>query len=186
MNKLSSKNVGRTILHGILIFIVIASYALAAVLHRDTLVDWWIPSVTALALAMVTGTILWRKWGKITDSDNFLFNYICHTIFFSGLFVSAIYGINRAFPRESTRHEIKAVVERKYAKTRHHRQRVSRNVYKQGTPYKVYYLSLQLPDGRTKELQVPLTRFNRTRSGSSIPLSMQQGFFGMTIIGSAS
>jgi len=182
MSKYSSKNVGRNILCGILIFLAITFYAIAAALHRDTLVEWWIPSAVALALALATGAILWRKWEKITDSHNFLFNYICHAVFFCGLFVSAIYGINRAFPRESAGHEIEAVVERKYTKTRHHRQRVSKFVYKQGPPYKVYYLNLQLPDGRTKELQVTLSCYNRTRSGSSIPLLMQQGFFGMTII----
>lgn len=186
MSNYSSKNIRRNILRGILIFLAFTFYAIAATLHRDTFVEWWIPSAVALAPALATGAILWRKWWKITDSDSFLFNYICHTVFFCGLFVSAIYGINRAFPRESTRHEIEAVVERKYTKTRHNRQRVTRHVYKQGAPYKVYYLCIQLPDGRTKELQVTLTRFNHTRSGSSIPLSMQQGFFGMTIISPAS
>ncbi len=182
MSKYSSKNVWRSILGGTLIFLCIVLYAVAAALHRDTLVDWWIPAAVALILALASGATMWRIWIRLTDSSKFIINYICHTIFFCGIFLAAIYGINRAFPRQSTIWETEAVVEHKYTKTRHHRQRVSRRVYKQGAPYKVYYIGLELPDGRRKDMQVTASRYNRIRSGSTIPLTLQKGFFGMTII----
>lgn len=182
MSKYSSKNVWRSILGGTLIFLCIVLYAMGAALHRDTLVDWWIPAAVALILALASGATMWRIWIRLTDSSKFIVNYICHTIFFCGLFIAAIYGINRAFPRQSSIRETEAVVERKYTQTRHHRQRVSRRVYKQGAPYKVYYIGLELPDGRRKDMQVTASRYNRIRSGSTIPLTLQKGFFGMTII----
>lgn len=182
MSKYSSKNVWRSILGGTLICLCIVLYAMAAALHRDTLVEWWIPTVIALILALASGATMWRIWTRLTDSSGFIINYICHTVFFCGLFLAAIYGINRAFPRQSTIWETEAVVERKYTKTRHHRQRVSRRVYKQGAPYKVYYIELDFSDGRRKEMQVTVSRYNRIRSGSTMPLTLQKGFFGMTII----
>lgn len=182
MSKYSSKNVWRSILGGTLICLCIVLYAMAAALHRDTLVEWWIPTVIALILALASGATMWRIWTRLTDSSGFIINYICHTVFFCGLFLAAIYGINRAFPRQSSIWETEAVVERKYTKTRHHRQRVSRRVYKQGAPYKVYYIELDFSDGRRKEMQVTVSRYNRIRSGSTMPLTLQKGFFGMTII----
>lgn len=182
MSKYSSKNVWRSILGGTLICLCIVLYAMAAALHRDTLVEWWIPTVIALILALASGATMWRIWTRLTDSSGFIINYICHTVFFCGLFLAAIYGINRAFPRQSSIWETEAVVERKYTKTRHHRQRVSRRVYKQGAPYKVYYIELDFSDGKRKEMQVTVSRYNRIRSGSTMPLTLQKGFFGMTII----
>ena len=157
--------------------------------------SWWHPDISMYRVICHGGRASSRHPRRLVDSrgcrpypcprlrgNHVAHMDICHTIFFCGIFLAAIYGINRAFPRQSTIWETEAVVEHKYTKTRHHRQRVSRRVYKQGAPYKVYYIGLELPDGRRKDMQVTASRYNRIRSGSTIPLTLQKGFFGMTII----
>jgi len=109
-------------------------------------------------------------------------NYICHVMFSCGIFLAAIYGLNYAFTQQSSQHAEHAIVKRKYTKTRHHQKRVSRRVYRQGSPYKVYYMELHFENGREKTIQVSSKRFYSIRSGSTIPLTVESGLFGIPVI----
>lgn len=182
MSKFSARNVGTQILIGFLVLVAIICYAGAAVVHDDTLVAWWIPALVSFVLAAASGLTMWRLWKRLTSSGKILPNYICHVIFAGGIFLLAFYSTNYVLSRESTAREETAVVEKKFTKTRHHRQRVSRRVYRQGSPYKVYYFDLRFDNGKEKTVNVSSRRYNRTRSGSQITTNVETGFFGIPVI----
>lgn len=182
MGKLSGRNIGRGIVAGFLLFLMLGAYGAAITLHSRTLVSWWIPLPIAFCLAALTGIVMWKSWRWLTDSGSFILNYICHVVFSCGIFLTAIYGLNFCFSHEDTAKTQQVTVERKYTKTRHHQKRVSRRVYTQGAPYYVYYFRLRFEDGTEKDINVQRERYNRTRYGSTITLSTQTGLFGIPVI----
>ena len=182
MSKFSAKNFSRAVIAGILIFLGIATYGGAMYLHDKTIVTWWIPAAISFLLAGISGLTMWRLWRRLTDSKSFVFYYICHLALSCGIFLFAIYFFNYTYAKESTTHTENVLVDKKFTKIRHHRQRVSRRSYRQGNPYKVYYFDLKFENGKEKTVSVSSSRYNRTRSGSSIPLTIKTGLFGLPVV----
>lgn len=161
MSKFSAKNFSRAVIAGILIFLGIATYGGAMYLHDKTIVTWWIPAAISFLLAGISGLTMWRLWRRLTDSKSFVFNYICHLALSCGIFLFAIYFFNYTYAKESTTHTENVLVDKKFTKIRHHRQRVSRRSYRQGNPYKVYYFDLKFENGKEKTVSVSSSRYNR-------------------------
>ena len=72
----------------------VVDYIGAAVMLDFTFVRWWIPAIVAFAVAAVSGLLLWRMWKWLTCRSTFILNYICHILFFTGLFMIAQLAVN--------------------------------------------------------------------------------------------
>ncbi len=182
MGKFNRRDVVRSLVVGGMIFLTIVFYGCAMGLHGETLVDWWIPLTVAVAMALVSGAVLWRVWPRVTGSGSFLLNFMSHFAFSTGLILTLFYGLNFAFADKHTEHWEQMVVERKFSKTRHRSRRVGRNRVAPGEPYKVYYLEMRLPDGRLKEMSATLNEYNRRHKGDTVALPVTRGLFGVPVI----
>lgn len=182
MGKVSRRDVVGALVAGGMIFLTIVFYGCAMGIHGETIVEWWIPVTVAVVMALVSGAVSGRFWARVTGSGSMLFNYLCHVVFSTGLFLTLFYGLNFAFADKNTEHYENAVVERKFSKTRHRTRRVGRNRMAPGEPYKVYYLDLRLPDGRLKEMSATLGQYNRRHKGDTVALPVERGLFGVPVI----
>lgn len=144
-----------------------------------TLVEWWLPVVVAVAAAiLVTGLLIMllssrgRQYDIMTVIGSFLFSgSIAYALFLGGNFI---------FASESSFHEENVTVENKYSKEKHSG---GGGRYNRGSrrTYYTYHLLVEFPSGKRKEMDVPLERYNRIRTGSSITLQCRKGLFGMTV-----
>ena len=94
----------------------------------------------------------------------------------------AIFGLHYYVEEQSTPEQLKATVTKKYTKTRHRTRRINRRVYTNGEPYQVYYFELELEDGTTKDIEVNVQKYSRTRYGSKIDVTRRKGLFGIPVI----
>lgn len=182
MGKISKGDVARGV-SGILIgMVVLLCYGASAGLHGETLVDWRVPVSVVVFMALVSGIAFWRMWRWLTRSDNAILNYACHVIVACGVLSALFYGCNYAFSDKDSRHVVDVSVERLYSKTRYRQQRVSRRVYRQGAPYKVYFMEAGLPDGRLKELSLSQKQYRRLHVGDTLELPVERGLFGVAVM----
>ena len=59
---------------------------------------------------------------------------------------------------------------------------MGRNRYRRGNPYYKYILRVRFDNGRLKEIEVPLKRYNRTRTGGKMTLDLETGLWGYPVI----
>ncbi len=182
MGKVTKRDVGRSIAIGAVVLLTLVFYGCAMGLHGETIVEWWIPAAVAVAMALVSGAVFWKKWIWLTRVENALLNGLCHVVFATGLFLCIFYAVNYAFADKDTEHTEYVTVESKYTKTRHRSRRIGRNRYAQGEAYKVYYIGVGLPDGRIKEMSATLKEYNRVRRGDTLAFPVERGFFGVPVI----
>lgn len=175
-------NTGRKVLAYVVGGLGIIFYLAAFVVQEETLVEWWKPALVCLGVAALTGAVMWRWWTRLTGSSGFLFNYICHVAFATGLFLAGFYVLNRVFVDHSTEHEEKAVVTRHYSRERHKTRRSGRRYVSTGETYKVYYIEVGFASGMTKEIEVPAARFHRFHTGDSLRFELGKGLFGIPVV----
>ena len=182
MTKSICKDSWRTFLGCVILFLCIMMIAGTVSLSASTLASPSIPIAIAVILAAISAIPLYRMWKWLTRSENFLPNFICHLIVFSSAFSFSIYALNFAFPQEGTRYQIKATVEKKISKTRHHSKRVGRRYTTQGEPYKVYEIEVRLPDSVKKDFSVNVERYIYSHKGDTVILNAEKGMFGIVTL----
>lgn len=170
------------VLLGIILFITVVAYALASVIHANTVVNGWIVISGCLALALVSGVTLWRLWPKVTGTGKVWINYIMQVVVACAFFLLLFYIPNSVFSDKSTNHEEKAVAERVYSKTHYRTRRISRRTYGRGEPYYKYYVDLRFENGSRKSLEIPLKQYNRTRKGDTLRIDIEKGLYGFPVI----
>lgn len=172
----------KKILCGVLLLLTMIFYGIEMAMADNALVATWIPWTICGSMALISGLTLWRIWAKLTGSEKFWLNYACHVVFSCGLLLCAFYGLNKSFADKETLHCEKVVVERKYYKVRHKTRRVGRRTYANGEPYKVYFLEIRFPDGRTKEMPATTDYYRKIHKGDTISLEMEMGLFRIPVI----
>lgn len=157
-----------------IMLIALTGWGLA--LLGNTVVNGWIPltwsvaaGTSALAAVSATPTRNLTR-GVVTF-------FTATAIAFWGLLAANYYLADKGSERE-----VMATVASKSREERHHTRRVHGRVVSTGSPYYVYYLSLQLPDGRYKKRQISLKEYNRIRTGSAYPLHLANGLLGWQVI----
>lgn len=156
------------------------SYALS----QYTLAGFFIPSMYAAALSLLSGVVMW-KWGIwrwLTRSEKFLPNYMVHSVCTGILGLSLFYICNYAFANDKNGKTRNCVVEKKFTRVRHKSRRVGRNRYTQGEAYSVYYIKIRLENGLTKELQTERNRYAGLHRGDTLKLPVSDGLFGIPVI----
>ncbi len=134
-----------------------------------TLVEWWRPVAWAAGGAIVAGAVGGRRRLMVMT--------VTAVVLFWGLLALNYYESDLA-----SEHTERVTVLCKYSKERHRTRRVRNRVVSTGEKYYVYYLSMQFADGRIKDRQVPLSRYNRVRQGSELELTMARGLLDWPVI----
>lgn len=93
----------------------------------------------------------------------------------------AFYSINYCGSDPSTAYEYKAPVVRKYSEVRTRSHKIGRRGHRE-EKYTVYVIELEMRDGKIKKLETPLRKYNRVKTGSSLTLCMEDGFFRIPVI----
>lgn len=163
---------------------VIMLYGLSLALFSMTLVDLWKIATISIATALATGLTMHSKWIKLTRCRYKTINFLCHTVATTALVASAILSINYFMRNDELAHIETVPVERIYTKTRYHSKRISRKVYTRGEPYKVYFMEIRLPDGSSKNIEIPFRNYSRLRTQKTrrATIKMTPGALGMTTI----
>lgn len=113
-----------------------------------TLVNPWVFFGCVFILSLVL-TGLWKQLGslpKILDrpTPDFAIVALIIVVVLSGI----VLGVNYFTADFSGEEATKALVVRKYQKTRHRSRRSGRHSYERGEPYQVYFVDLRLLDGK--------------------------------------
>lgn len=174
--------IGRKIAAWTLVAVVIVCYGLAFALWGRTLVDWWIPALICVGVALASGVSMHRLWRGLTGMDSAVFNYLCHAVTACAVAGVLFFGANSLFADTSTRHTERVAVASKYIKEGYHTRRIGRNHSVRGEKYYNYYLLLEFPDGRTKRISVSNKQYNRTRHGDSLSVELERGALGIPVI----
>lgn len=95
-----------------------------------------------------------------------------------------IFGVNYYGRHTSQATELHATVTAKYTKTRTRNVGTGRRFSRGGhrEKYKVYYITAELPDGRSKDFQLTLSRYNSIKSGKPIAVTLTPGLLGMDVV----
>ena len=169
---------------------VIIFYGIAIALFGMTLVRPVLIIGVSFLLAAITAFIFWQKWEMLTSTRNLALNVICHLLFFTGLCMALILGVNYFCRDKSDSVTVRAEITNIYSETRHRMKRTARNRYTRGEPYHVYFMNVRLPDGSECKRSISLDRYNRFAYSShhhrecpdSIDIILTSGALGMTII----
>lgn len=184
--KTSAKTIFRALALGFGVVVLLFLAGMAIWLVGATLMNHWLFFGIVLAMAAFSSTVLHRLWARVTGSDLFILNFAVNTIVMTLLLSDLYLGVNyfAADREEMPRQE--ATISRRYTKTRHRTRRVSRRVYAQGEPYKVYFLELQ-PVGDAnitpgREIEVTKTLFDKCAKGDTATIAVGHGRLGLDII----
>lgn len=157
--------------------------AICVALYSDTLIDWYIPVGVAAAMALFSAGAMYYHWPWLTGSKSKVLNFCCHTVISFILMLFIFFGGNYWFADDSSEHTEEVVVEKRYREKHNHTKRVRRGVYvASGSVYYTYGIDVRFPDGRVKSLSIPEKRYRRIRTGSTIPLEVEMGFFGVPVV----
>lgn len=155
---------------------------LAFALHANTLIDWWIPLSICLPLAMPSGFLLKGFMRRITDLKNPVWNILAGIIFSFAVLIGSFYTLNYYFSDETTESECTVTVVKKFSEEHYHTRRISRNRVIRGNKYRVYYMNVELQNGKVKKLEIPLSKFNKIKKGAPLILPTQTGLFGIPVL----
>lgn len=157
-------------------------YTAAIALAGRTLITTWGVFGAAGTVAAATGLHLWRLWQRVSMTERFVWNLLCHTVAVTGLLAALFYIGNYALADTAAQREEKTVVLKKYRETRHRTKRLTRKTYARGEAYYVYYAEVAFGDGRTKSIQLTARHYSRLKVGNILPLRVAPGFFGVPVI----
>lgn len=91
------------------------------------------------------------------------------------------YTLNYHFSDNSTRLKYEAPVIRKFSQERLRNKRVGRRVYC-SEKYKVYFIEIELPDGKTKKIEKSLGEYMKIKKGRKISIYEEKGLWGIKVI----
>ena len=153
------------------------------VLQGMTLVSWysiWVPALIVAAGWGIGRALRYHREGRYDGFQACIFAII-GTLAVSTALVAAVLGTNYLGRNKAEVRQVEATVVNKYSETRTQRERRGRHYTGRQHTYQVYYIILELPDGRHKELQVTLEKYNRTKLSQQINTNLTPGFLGMDI-----
>jgi hypothetical protein len=176
------KKVIRTILCGFLGALAIFCYAGSAVMQDYTLAQWWVLPGVAFLISAVSACWGWQMWRWLSEINNVVVNVIIHIVFFTGFLSAMFYGSNMLWADSAAAYDADAVVVEKYTKMRQPVQRSGRRTYTHGRPYRVYFITLRLSDGRVKDRELSRKKYSRVHAGDTLTLRLEKGLWGIPVV----
>lgn len=160
------------IMTGLRVFVFILACGIGYAIWLGTLVEWWVPLVSALVIGAIIMPLIihfmrQRQWLDI------IFRWIEISAWCYCLIMAA----NLAFADKATLHKETAVVENIYQKKnyRYRRRHVS-------TPYYTYHIQVKFETGAVKEFSIPVDRYRHMRKGRKLTYEVRRGFFGWPLV----
>lgn len=151
-------------------------------LYQITIMPWWLPLLVGILFAGITYPILILRWNKITGNSSRGINTVFHIITMGILGATLFLAFNYFGADDNTLTPVQTTVNDKYRKAHQKRRRVGRNRYINDGYWYSYRLSLQLPDGNIKDIEVPHSEYRRTKIGTTKTIGMETGLFRFPII----
>lgn len=164
------------------IFFGIVFLGLGMALRPYTLCKTSTVVLLSLFPALVTGFLAQPIVRLLTRSQSGLLNILTGASLSFTLFFGAFYGINYWGASSEVAEVMEGTVERKFTRERYRTRRLSRNRVVRTGKYNVFCYELRLPDGDTREYEIPVERYNRLRKGGTIPVERYQGALGVSVI----
>lgn len=150
-------------------------------LYCHTLVDPRVPIVVGVATALLTLPLCLNWWKHVASATDRWINIICHIVtgFVTGIFL--LFTMNYYMPQAGSEHIEQAEVVRKYSEQKNRYRRVGRMRTIPAGKYTVYHAEIRFSNGRTKEISLTLSEYNRTRAGSTLTYTLATGLFGIPV-----
>lgn len=150
----------------------------AMAVYRDTIVEWWMPIVVSAIVGIAfTFGISGRVGGFGVDRFIQFAAIFAITAAVTGFGVLAV---NRYGADLTQTEETQCEVVRKYSEQ--HQSGSGRRHSGSWRTYTTWHVGLLLPDGRQKDFQVTLSRYNKIKTGSMIHMTIAPGMLGMPVI----
>lgn len=166
----------------IAIMLVIGMYAWALALFGNTLASPWGPALASAIVALALWLPLANTWRRVLPGQKTVWQMAAHAFAATGTVLFAIMALNYYGADSTSTHTEKATVVNRYVKERQQTRRIRSRVYSTGKKYNVYYMTLRFDDGRTKEMQITASRYNRVRVGRQLSFPVSRGLLGMPVI----
>ena len=165
----------------ILSVIILILLGMSAVIQSDTIIEWWKPVGICGVVSIPIGLLLRNICGRLTGLQNSLINSVAGIIIVFSAALCAFYCLNYYRSDHTTARHYSVEVVNKYSQERYRSKRIGRRTVR-GEKYHVYYIVIQLPDGKKKKYERPVGEFSRTRIGKKVPITMEDGLFGIPVI----
>jgi len=149
--------------------------------YGRTSVEWALPLAVGLFLSALTLKPMLSFWKWLLESGPY-FAGIVHLAAMAIVFAFLFLGINFWMADDTTLHEERVELIDRGREKRYHSRRVGRHRYVKGNAYYVYHMTVRLPDGREKRLDVPLSYYNTLARKDSVTLILESGGLGMPVI----
>ncbi len=175
-------NVLRAVAMIVVVAVTLILLGTASVLHDKTLVAWWIPVAVCAAIAVPCALGLQGIIGRLTQFGKRIWNVLTAWVVVFSSLIGLFYILNFYNTDAASVREYSAPVIRKYTQDRYHTRRVSRNRVVRGDKYRVYFITIELPDGRLKKIEVSLSQYNRIKTEKQLSLQLETGLFGVPVI----
>ncbi|MCM1079478.1 MAG: hypothetical protein NC344_09900 [Bacteroidales bacterium] len=174
----------KKILNAVRVMVMLVALVLGIlgyVCYERTLVDWWLPVLVAVVIAVVTVPLMRGRWSWLVGEDR-TFDLLCH-LYVTGCLAYFLFLCGNYFlaSKESMHEETVTVEERKHT-TRDTGYRSGRRYRRSGRQTHSYYLSVRLEDGSLKDMPVTSKYYSRVRTGGTIDIRLQDGAFGFRVI----
>ncbi|MDE5839589.1 MAG: hypothetical protein K2H49_01580, partial [Muribaculaceae bacterium] len=161
--------------------VIIVALGFSMGLHSFTIVEWWKP-VAVCSLLALPATFLLAGIVRLVTKP--IMKYIEYPLAFMlsfSIILLTFYSLNYYKSDSSTAHEYMAPVVRKYSEERTRSRRIGRHSYR-SEKYTVYFIELQMSDGKIKKQEKTLRQYNNIKTGSKMKLVLEKGLFDIPVI----
>lgn len=163
------------------IFVIFALLGGSIALYGHTLVNPVTVICVAVAVALVLCPVSIKLFKRISPTLNRLVAFLIHMVTLTSVTLFAIFALNYFCANEDSAKDHEAVVVSRYSEE-HTSGSTGRRHHHTQRKYRVYYIRLRFDNGRTKDVQISLNRYNRTRIGEKYTIKVSDGLFGMPVV----
>ena len=166
----------------ILLLLILGLAGLGLFCFGATIMPLWIPLGFALLMSAALLPVTSRLMRRLTGSDSKIIKALAHMAVFTVLFFDIVVCPNYFVARPGTSRTENCVIESKYTKEHTRYRRAGRRTRIPDGTYNTWHMSLRLPDGRCKDVEVSMSTYRRHKKGGSYAVCCYDGLFGYTVV----
>ena len=126
--------------------------------------------------------LIGRRWKSLSGINTSIINIIIGALIIcvsgAGAFLTTNFiGVDRSVVQQRD-----VVIADRSQATRYKTRRVSRKVYARGAPYKVYFVTLDIPSVGKRKMEVTKSVYDRVRSNDTASIAISRGMLGWPVI----
>lgn len=151
-------------------------------LYGRTMIAWYIPVCVSFIVTAIALWLAWDRWRIIPGCHSRLINRLSIAVAVGAVSYFGFLGLNYCVADEASVKEVTVTVTRKYTEQRTRYRRLRRGRMVPDGKYNTYHVSVSIPGGGVKNMEIPLGRYNRVKVGSHTSFCMRTGLFGYPVI----